>query len=165
MAHLDPTQVEADARLLLHAHDASINYHNIVIQTLDTDVLTLAIAMRVSETKFYVKTGKQNKLRLMYMDKVVDGINYNNKADVSETLLGLHAFTGCDTASAFHGRGKVTSFRLMLKHDFVNTFKSLRQSWEVSQELFEKLQVFIWESFGFEIKCLIFLFTFLFTYF
>ena len=121
--------------------------------------------MRVSETKFYVKTGKQNKLRLMYVDKVADGINYNNKADVSETLLGLHAFTGCDTASAFHGRGKVKAFRLMLKHDFASTFKSLRQSWEVSQELFEKLRVFIWESFGFEIKCLIFLFTFLFTYF
>ena len=83
--------------------------------------------MRVSETKFYVKTGKQNKLRLMYVDKVVDGINYNNKADVSETLLGLHAFTGCDTASAFHGRGKVKAFRLMLKHDFVSTFKSLSQ--------------------------------------
>ena len=165
MAHLDSTQEEADTRLLLHAHDASVNYHNIVIQTPDTDVLILVTAMRVSETKFYVKTGKQNKLRLIDVEKVVDGIDYNNKADVSEALLGLHAFTGCDTTSAFHGRGKVEAFRLMLKHDFVSTFKSLGQSWEVSQELFEKLQVFIWETFGFEIKCLIFLFTFLFTYF
>ena len=52
MAHLDSTQEEADTRLLLHAHDASVNYHNIVIQTPDTDNLILAIAIRVSETKF-----------------------------------------------------------------------------------------------------------------
>ena len=140
MANLDSTQEEADTRLLLHAHDASVNYYNIVIQTPDTDVLILAIAMWVTETKFYVKTGKQHKLKPIDVEKVVDGIDYNNKADVSEALLGLHAFTGCDTTSAFHGRGKVKAFRLMLKHDFVSTFKSLGQSWEVSQELFEKLR-------------------------
>ena len=52
VAHLDSTREEADTRLLLHAHDASVNYHNIVIQTPDTDNLILAIAIRVSETKF-----------------------------------------------------------------------------------------------------------------
>ena len=52
VAHLDSTQEEADTGLLLHAHDASVNYHNIVIQTPDTDNLILAIAIRVSETKF-----------------------------------------------------------------------------------------------------------------
>ena len=93
--------------------------------------------MRVPETKFYVKTGKKNKLTLI---DVVDGIDYNNKPDVSKALLGLHPFTGCDTTSAFHGRKRVKAFRLMLKHDFVSTFKSLGQSWEVSQELFEKLR-------------------------
>ena len=75
------------------------------------------------ETKFYVKTGKQNKLTLI---DVVDGIDYNNKPDVSEALLGLH------TTSAFHSLKRVKAFRLMLKHDFVSTFKSLGQSWEVS---------------------------------
>ena len=146
VAHLDSTQEEADTRLLLHAHDASVNYHNIVIQTPDTDNLILAIAIRASETTFQVKTGKQSKLKLIDVEKVVDGIDYNNKADVSEAFLGLHTFTCCDTTSAFHGYGKVKAFRLMLKHDFVSTFKSLGQSWEVSQELFGKLQVFIWET-------------------
>ena len=156
VAHLDSTQEEADTGLLLRAYDASVNYHDIVIQTPDTDVLILAIAMRVLEAKFYVKTGNQNKLRLIDVEKLGDGIDYNNKAYVSKALLGLHAFTGWDTTSAFHGRGKVKAFRLMLKHDFVSASKSLGQSWEVSQELFEKLQVFIWETFGLETKCLIF---------
>ena len=75
MAHLDSTQEEADTRLLLHAHNASVNYYNIVIQTPDTDVLILAIAMWVSETKFYVKTGKQDKLRPIDVEKMVDGID------------------------------------------------------------------------------------------
>ena len=136
VGYLDSTQEETDTRLLLHAHDASVNYHNIVIQTPDTDVLILAIAMRVSETKYYVKTGKQSKLRLIDVEKVVDGIDYNNEAVVSEVVLGLYAFTGCDTTSAFRGRGKVKPFRLMLKHDFVSTFKSLEQNWEVSQRKF-----------------------------
>ena len=57
--------------------------------------------------------------------EVVDGIDCNNKTVVSEALFGLHAFTVCDTISRFHGRGKVKAFRLMLKHDFVSTFKSL----------------------------------------
>ena len=53
----------------------------------------------------------------------------------------LHVFTGCDTTSAFHGHGKVETLRTMLEHNSVDTLRLLGQEWEVSQELFDELQV------------------------
>ena len=32
---------------------------------------------------------------------------------VCEALVGMHAFTGCDTVSAFVGRGKINAFNQM----------------------------------------------------
>ena len=90
-----------------------------------------------------MKTGKQNKLKLIDVEKVVSKIDYENEAGVCKGLLGLRAFTGCDTTSAFHSRGKVKALRVMLKHNSVETFGLLGQNseWEVSQQLFDELQV------------------------
>ena len=49
------------------------------------------------------------------------------KASVCEALLGLHAFTSCDTTSAFHGHRKIKALRAMLKYDSVETFRLLGQ--------------------------------------
>ncbi len=58
-----------------------------------------------------------------------------------EALIGMHAFTGCDTVSAFAGRGKLATFkRLKSDKTYQEAFAELGQSWEVSGELFTKLQ-------------------------
>ena len=49
------------------------------------------------------------------------------KASVCEALLGLHAFTSCDTTSAFHGHRKIKALRAMLKYDSLETFRLLGQ--------------------------------------
>jgi len=53
----------------------------------------------------------------------------------------MHAFTGCDTISAFAGHGKMTALKQM-KSDkaYQEAFTELGRSWEVSEELSEKLQ-------------------------
>ena len=112
---------EADTRLFLHAHDASLNYQDITIHTPDTDVFILAITMWVIEGRIFIKTGKQNNLRLIDVEKVVNGIYYENEVSVCEALLGLNAFNDCDTTSAFHGCAKVKALREMQKHDSVET--------------------------------------------
>ena len=91
-----------------------------------------AITMWVIETRICINTGKQNNLKLIYAEKVVNGINYEKKASVCEALLGLHAFTSCNITSAFHGHRKVKALPGMLKYDSVETFRLLRQDWEVS---------------------------------
>ena len=65
--HLFLTQEEADTRLLLDAHDVSLNYQDIIIHTPDADVLILFITMWVIEPRIFIKTEEQ-------VEKVVNGI-------------------------------------------------------------------------------------------
>ena len=101
----------------------------------------LAITMWVIEARIFIKTGKENNLKLIDVEKVVNGIDYENKASVWEGLLGLHAFTGCDLLSAFHSRGKVKALQAILKNESVKTFRLLGQEWEVFPELLDEIQV------------------------
>jgi hypothetical protein len=55
---------------------------------------------------------------------------------VSKALLGLHGFTGCDTISAFSGKGKVKPLQLMLKNDvYCDLFASLGTEPELPEDL------------------------------
>ena len=52
--------------------------------------------------------------------------------DVSKALLGLHAFTGSDTTSAFMRKGKIRPFKIMKRNDqYLNAFKKLGETEEV----------------------------------
>jgi len=60
-----------------------------------------------------------------------------------EYLIGLHAFTGCDTVSAITNRGKLGAFKLMKRDGkYQETFRQLGNSCEVSKDLFDKIQLF-----------------------
>ena len=65
------------------------------------------------------------------------------RESVCDSLIGLHAFTGCDTVSAFASRGKLSALKLM-KGDitYQETFSQVGQSWDVQPQLFEKVQQF-----------------------
>ena len=63
--------------------------------------------------------------------------------DVCKALIGLHAFTGCDTVSAFAGKGKAKAFKLLKSEDYVRVaFNQLGQTWELPQDLFTELEKF-----------------------
>lgn len=49
-----------------------------------------------------------------------------------KALLGLHALSGCDSASAFYSKGKKTFFKLLKNYsEFCSTLKSLGTDFEV----------------------------------
>ena len=50
----------------------------------------------------FVKCGTQNRVHYIDIGKLGASLG----ADVCEVLLGMHALTGCDSVSAFGGRGK-----------------------------------------------------------
>ena len=54
----------------------------------------------------------------------------------------MHAYTGCDTVSAFAGRGKLGALKLMRSEHWQEVFRELGQSWGLSTDLFKKLQAF-----------------------
>ena len=52
-------------------------------------------------------------------------------------LLGLHAFTGRDTCSAFKGTGKIKPIKVLQKNaKFKDMLARLGDSWEVSDDMF-----------------------------
>ena len=55
----------------------------------------------------------------------------------------MHAFTGCDSASAFSGKGKLTALKLRKRRPaYQELFQRLGVEWELSDELFVRLQEF-----------------------
>lgn len=55
--------------------------------------------------------------------------------------MGLHAFTGCDSTSAFKGKGKVKAIKLMLKNkDILDAAARLGNEWSISKDTLSTLQ-------------------------
>ena len=51
-------------------------------------------------------------------------------------LIGLHAFTGSDTTSAFMRKGKIRPFKIMQGNDqYLNAFKKLGETEEVPDDV------------------------------
>ena len=106
---LRSTQEEADTRLIFHtAHAASNGYNAVVIVAEDTDVFVLCISFQSSiACPIYQKCGTQTRTRYIDITKVAQAYG----EELCKALPGLHAFTGCDSVSAFAGRLKVNALQ------------------------------------------------------
>lgn len=140
---LTSSQEEADTRLILHAkHAAENGCTSIVIVSEDTDVfvLCLCFAKAINCSHLYQKRSIRTRTQLVDIVKARDYLGEK----VCDALIGLHAFTGCDTVSAFAGRGKVGPLRrLQSNTTFQEAFSRLGMTWEVTDELFSVLQHFV----------------------
>ena len=137
---------EADTRLLLHAKHASSVYSNILIQSPDTDVMLLCIAFAGElSNNLYFCTGTGNNTR------IVDITSISNVYGVSlcKALLGLHVFTGCDSVSAFKGKGKVKGLKIMLESaEFCSVFEELGMFWTLPSASCKILEQFVCVLYG-----------------
>ena len=82
-----------------------------------------------------------------YIDtaKVASAIGHQ----VCKALLGLHAFTGCDSISSFAGIGKVKPVKSLWKNnDFQEVFARFGEEWSVTEELFRKMEAFVYALYG-----------------
>ena len=103
-ANLSPcSHEESDTRIILHLADAAKSeYDRIMLRTVDTDVVVLAITY--SYTGSVLGTGKH--FRYLGAHCIAKTLG----PDKSSVLPLFHAFTGCDTVSAFHGKGKKSAW-------------------------------------------------------
>lgn len=143
---LESTQEEADTRLLLHAqHAAKQGYKAAIICSEDTDVFIISLAMHSTiDISIYQKFGTKNRTR--YAD--VTRIGSSQGQSVCDSLIGLHTFTGCDSVSSFAGKGKLGALKLLKKNPADDVFKQLGQTWELSDDLFTKLEKFTCMIYG-----------------
>ena len=104
---------EADTRMLFHAsHAAKQGFKTVAIRSSDTDVAVLACGFshRIPATALF-HTGSKHRVRYINMTKMGQCL----ESPVCSALIGLHAFTGCDTTSAFSGRGKKSGYNIVTK--------------------------------------------------
>jgi hypothetical protein len=100
---------EADTRIFLHALDASQSgYKRILIRTVDSDVLVLAVASfyRLDVTELWLAFGTGKNLKYLAVHEIATSLGQIK----SRALPMFHAFTGCDTVSSFQGRRKKTAW-------------------------------------------------------
>jgi len=93
--------------MLLHAsHAAQHGHHSILLRTLDSDVVVLAMLLAQemqSEDKMWLAFG--TSFQYLAAHEIAAGLG-RGKARV---LPMFHALTGCDTMSSFARRGKKTA--------------------------------------------------------
>lgn len=133
---------EADTRLFLHANHASHSggYNAIVIVSEDTDVLVLSLLSSLSiSVPLFIRSGTKNRTVILDISKIAHVLGN----DVCKALPGIHAFTGCDSVSAFAGKGKLGALKLLKKDVSAQTiFNSLGQDWIVSDKLCKDIEAF-----------------------
>ena len=134
-------QEELDGRLLLHAaHAAREGYQAVVICSEDTDVFVMLLAYcdKIGVSLFQ-KCGTRTRTRLVDIVKVAASVG----VDICRPLIGMHAYTGCDTVSALAGNGKASALKLLtINRDIQDTFLQLGQMWNLSRELMDTLEAF-----------------------
>jgi len=84
----------------------------------------------------FIKCGTRNRTRLVDINRFAASLG----RDVCKAVFGMHAYTGCDSVSAFAGKRKAQALKLV-KTDkgSRDIFTKLRQVWDLSPELMNKL--------------------------
>ena len=117
---------EADKRLL-HAQHATESNSSVIIKSPDTDVAIIALS-HLASLPCHVCVCLSTP---------------------PESLLSLHIFTGCDSTSAFYGKGKQKALKLLeAKPEFHGTFTRLGTSSQLDDEILPSLEKFVFLLYG-----------------
>ena len=107
---------EADTRLFLHAAQAARSRESTtIIKSPDTDVAVIGIYAASLDVFRHVQllwlTGTKDRRRFVHLSRLAHALG----TEICNSLPGYHAFTGCDTTSAFYGKDKKRSFQILIK--------------------------------------------------
>ena len=113
-------QQEADTRMLFHMKHASTHsFTKFIVHTADPDVFVLCLRhLKNINGSIFIKTEVKDKVRIIDLQKVRDQLDVEcdfSADEVLEALIGMHAFSGCDTVSSFAGKGKGKALNLLMK--------------------------------------------------
>jgi len=110
LAMLSPcSQEEADTRMILHAADAAHRgIRRIMIKTVDTDVIVLAVAHKhqIACEELWIAFGAGKHFHYIAAHELAAALG----RDKAKALAVFRAFTGCDTTSSFAGKGKKSAW-------------------------------------------------------
>ena len=102
----------------------------------------------------YLKKGIGSKTRIIELALIVEKLVKQlapgiHKQDFLKSLIGLDALTGCDTVSAFAGKGKWKAFKLLLKNtSYVTAMMELGELWQLSDKTFNGIESSVCHLYG-----------------
>ena len=136
------THEEADSHMLLHVSNAARNgHHKIMIQTVNTDVVVLVVAVAQTlqpEDELWLAFGTGKNFRYLAAHEIAAGLG----PEKARALPVFHALTGCDTVSSFVGHGKKTAWAVFpeLTHALLKLSSAPN---DISQEVMATIERFI----------------------
>jgi hypothetical protein len=120
--------------------------NTIVVRSSDTDVFILLLRFCSSITNTVLfDTGVGNKRRLLNITDLASTLG----VDLCQALVGFHAFTGCDTTSAFLRKGKAKPLKLLQgNRKFCDSFQMFGRNPAVSERITNMLENFVCAMYG-----------------
>eukprot|EP00794_Sanderia_malayensis_P001920 gene1920-2177_t len=111
------------------------------IRSPDTYVFILILAHKVHiNACLYFGTGSGNNRKIIDVDAVHKQLGSRFFA----ALIGFHTFTGCDSTSAFHGKGKVSLLKVLEEFpEFYDTLARLGLSFHMDSSTKRELETFV----------------------
>ena len=140
---LETDHEEADTRLMLHALHASKSHSVVNIKSPDTDVAIIAASVcdQIDADLFIT----------MHQHKCLDlnAVKQCLPSTFLSALIGLHVFTGCDSVSAFSGKGNMKALNLMkLNPEFQEAVANIGKDWVPEEKVFATLEKFVCALYG-----------------
>ena len=137
-------QEEVDTRIILHLHHASNDIKedvSLIIRSPYTDVLIILIHfVNAVQQPFLFDRGTGNKRRLINVKALLN----EHGPELCQVLLSFHAFSSCDTTSAFAKQGKLKPLKILEKQTLsTRTLKRLGQAVQLDEETERDLERFV----------------------
>ena len=142
------TQEETDSRVVLYTMYAKNRGFKFArVRSPDSDIffILLHYAASLEGINILFETGRGNNRRCIDVTTLATSLS----SEYCTALLGLHAFTGCDTTSAFKGKGKVKALKIMQNDArFQNAFQLLGEAWKLEKETVDEIDRFACVLYG-----------------
>ncbi|XP_061894509.1 uncharacterized protein LOC133644183 [Entelurus aequoreus] len=139
---------EADTRIVVHLQCAlKEGAKTVLVRTVDTDVIVILaglfydLVVLQPLTDIWVAFGMGKRFRYYHINHICKSLGEPK----SQGLLMFHAYSGCDTTSAFNGKGKKSAWRAWQAYDaatetFMYLAKHPFQELKVDSEHFQTLE-------------------------
>ena len=142
------SQDEADTRIILHSIYASrqANCDALYVRSPDTDVFLLLLSFnKLIDKPLIFDTGTGNKRRKINITNISEKMG----KPLCDAILGLHAFTGCDSTSCFAGKGKIKALTMLHKDSkLVDLFAKFGTSECITDSDIAELEAFVCKLYG-----------------